>query len=962
MENSFNSYSNNKKYNSSEIRINTGSIYNNKNRYYNKTNSFFDYENNTNNNPEFNDFLGNSDIKYNFDNNNNDKFLINDNDNDISSEEDEYESKIKFMKIGILTAKLNILIKIFYSKIQKNFFYLISKIKLKIECNKIFLQGDNFLYSKLKSKTSDVNKYNAFKKLIYIFRKNKYETLIKKSYFNKWKISKNKFLYDEKEKTKLIKITKFCSILISIFSKRLEKDYQSKYYISKWDILTNYDDIQKNRTRKAMLILTNLFTRKIRQVFKKFPKNYLNNKNKANIFKKVNKNKQITYIVEDNDEYYQKGLTVFYDTKKKYRNLLKQNKLLKIIEKVDIKKSVNKNVYNFFNILKNSTKTNKYKKEQITKLRIVLNDLKFDSMLNAATMIKIIINEYINNDLFITKKYFLQKLYNYNKFFKLFSLYKENYKGIIEQINDKDAKNQITTIRSIYQKIFALQKILILNSHHKFFYNDLNIYLKISLVQKYFYIWKNSALNLSIDKHFKKLASQKIYLFLNDIFNNKIKRKSFYLIKKRSIQNPFNYKKYLYFCYYIYLYLKNYILFHILKKAFYLMKNYDKYNSSIYTNKLNEEFEINIYFKSKKLFMIYKKHMNLKKYKYLIKWNFFASFISKRKKTFKEKMKNLLINIDNSINKELLSGIFYKWRENIYTNENQINETKKYFYLNKFISIKTIMLKWLHFKKWLNTYNINNTENILNYENLLIELDQLRKDNDDLIAIYYKKRQEYAKTLYDYNYMKKYYCEKCINENEDEIDYMSLKSSDIREAGKMGNSLLVSQNRIDISKDNSNNLKSKNFDERNENYNTKNKGSYGLSSDGNNNFIVNEENKLQSSNSNMISLSEEEDMNSHIGKKIPQCTGETIFSKNLFMEDNSNNNIINTNNYKSKNKENDDYENNRRESIIKEYQKEYEEQQKYYENYIKILLEKKNELIQMKNMLKKQKNDTLKAE
>ena len=195
-----------------------------------------------------------------------------------------------------------------------------------------------------------------------------------------------------------------------------------------------------------------------------------------------------------------------------------------------------------------------------------------------------------------------------------------------------------------------------------------------------------------------------------------------------------------------------------------------------------------------------------------------------------------------------------------------------------------------------------------------------------------------------------------------EIDYMSLKSSDIREAGKMGNSLLVSQNRIDISKDNSNNLKSKNFDERNENYNTKNKGSYGLSSDGNNNFIVNEENKLQSSNSNMISLSEEEDMNSHIGKKIPQCTGETIFSKNLFMEDNSNNNIINTNNYKSKNKENDDYENNRRESIIKEYQKEYEEQQKYYENYIKILLEKKNELIQMKNMLKKQKNDTLKAE
>ena len=38
---------------------------------------------------------------------------------------------------------------------------------------------------------------------------------------------------------------------------------------------------------------------------------------------------------------------------------------------------------------------------------------------------------------------------------------------------------------------------------------------------------------------------------------------------------------------------------------------------------------------------------------------------------------------------------------------------------------------------------------------------------------------------------------------------MSLKSSDIREAGKMGNSLLISQNKIDESKDNSKNMKSR---------------------------------------------------------------------------------------------------------------------------------------------------------
>ena len=325
-------------------------------------------------------------------------------------------------------------------------------------------------------------------------------------------------------------------------------------------------------------------------------------------------------------------------------------------------------------------------------------------------------------------------------------------------------------------------------------------------------------------------------------------------------------------------------------------------------------------------------------------------------------MKYLISNIDNMNYNQLLPRLFNKWRKNKFSNPNykQIIEIKKKFYLHKFITTKNLMLMWIHFKKWINTNN--NVMNILNYESLLMELDQLRKDNDDLIAIYYKKRQEYAKSLYDYNYMKKYYCKDCINENEDEIDYMSLKSNDIREAGKMSNSLLISQNKKNISKNNSKIIKNKGVDEDN----NKNKGSYGLSSDGNNNFIVNEENKLQSSNSNMLSISEDEDMNSHIGKKIPQCTGETIFTKNLFIDDNiskNSNNMTNTNNYKSKNMENNDEEEiNRRESIIKEYQKEYEEQQKYYENYIKILLNKKNELLQMKSMLKKQRNETQKSE
>ena len=179
MEESYNDYLDTGKENYSEIRINIDNNY--KNNYPIKTNSFLDFENKSNLN-EFNDFFGNQYSKYNYDN---------ENENDISSE-DEYESKLQYIKLGILTAKLNIFNKIIYSKMQKYYYYFISKLKLKIKCNEIFNHGDNFLYTKLKPKTSEVKKYYAFKKIIYIFRNNKYEKLMKAAYFNKWKIIKNK--------------------------------------------------------------------------------------------------------------------------------------------------------------------------------------------------------------------------------------------------------------------------------------------------------------------------------------------------------------------------------------------------------------------------------------------------------------------------------------------------------------------------------------------------------------------------------------------------------------------------------------------------------------------------------------------------------------------------------------------------------------------------------------------------
>ena len=916
-----NNFSENKNYKNSDF-LNTE---NSKQNNFIKTHT--SYDENTLNEEKFNYEMKN---KINFENENEER---EEDENDISSE-DEYDYRLKNIKFGILKVKINILSKIIISKIQKYYYYFISKINLKIKSNEIFLQDDNFLYSKLKLKTNDANKFYALKKLIYVIRKNNNEKLMIQNYFYHWKIIKeDKYLFNKNKKPETIKAIQLCSILMKIFNKNFEYNYYLKYFLDRWKFIIKEKEIYNNKINKAMIILSSLFNRKIRKIFKKFPRNYLNIKQKTNIFKAINNNQQITYTIEDNEKYYQKGIQDFYNYKKKYINLLKQNKLLKIIEKLDSKNKVNKNAYKFFHLLKNSSKLNGYKK-QIKNLNNSLTDLKYDSMLNAAIIIKIILNDYINNNLFKTKKVFLEKLYSHYTF----NIIKYEYNNKDKMNNDKE-KSEIKNIRIKSQRIYALQKILILNNRHKFFYSDLNIKLKFSLLFKYFKLWKKYVFHLSINEYMKKLATQKIFLLLNNIYMNKIQKNTFFIIQKKSLQNRFKVKKYYYFSFFIYLLLKQHILLYILKNIFNFLKQ-------IYIKKHNSNIkDKNKYLNSMKMFLIYKKYCSLKKYKVLIKWNYICSCYKRNKKLFQEKIKLILINIDNSNNKHILSKIFNDWQEKV--KENKVEEQKKQiqinFYLNKFLIMKHLMTLWLHFKKW--TSIINNSDNDLNYDNLLMELERIRKENDNLIAIYYKKRQEYAKTLYDYNYMKKFYCVNCINEKEDEIDYMSLKSNDIKEAGKANDSLAISQNKVDISKDNYKNLK-KSFGDNSSNQ----KVGLPISFD-ENNFVVNEENRLQTENSK-ISQNEENDLSNYVGKKIPQCDGETINSKNESDNDDINN-VFN-------NMDNNDIDINN--DNINDYKKEYEEQKKYYENYINILLEKKNELIEMKNMLMNQRFNTSKSE
>ena len=320
--------------------------------------------------------------------------------------------------------------------------------------------------------------------------------------------------------------------------------------------------------------------------------------------------------------------------------------------------------------------------------------------------------------------------------------------------------------------------------------------------------------------------------------------------------------------------------------------------------------------KCKTLYLIYKKYHDIIKCKYLTKWYFIYSNSNRKKKIIQEKIKSILINIDNLSKNHILSTIFNNWHKK--TKEIETEEKKKelkiYFYLNKFITMKHLKTLWLYLKKWsTKRTNLKNDLN-LNYENLLIQLEQIKKENDDLVAIYYKKRQEYAKTLYDYNYMKKYYCDNCINEKEDEIDYMSLKSSEIKEAGKPFDTFMPSQNKNDTqSKDNSRYLKKTLGDNS-----IKPKSGMPISLD-ENNFSVNEENKLQSENS-LMNISDEDELSNYVGRKITQNALETNNSKNKVDESNINN-ITEKNYTHDDNNDYNDINNN-----IDDYKNEYEEQ------------------------------------
>jgi hypothetical protein len=108
--------------------------------------------------------------------------------------------------------------------------------------------------------------------------------------------------------------------------------------------------------------------------------------------------------------------------------------------------------------------------------------------------------------------------------------------------------------------------------------------------------------------------------------------------------------------------------------------------------------------------------------------------------------------------------------------KNKFPMNKGSIIINRILSNHIIKIKF-YFKRWKNNiFNNEGFHKFNHYETILCEADLVKNEHENLILIYQEKRQNYQKTVQDYEYIKKHFCEECVNEGDFVLDYKSLNS------------------------------------------------------------------------------------------------------------------------------------------------------------------------------------------
>ena len=735
--------------------------------------------------------------------------------------DDEYDEKVKDIKYGIMKVKLLLMKDIIYKHIRYFFFIFTEKMRLKNKMVNLFVKDDNFLYIFPREKIYKFNNHIATKRLTYVIKKYRYRQIfLLQNAFSLWKINTDlisMIFVPKKESLRRQRCLNFISVCHKIITK--QESYLSLYRLSflMWYTKSKKNEILYSKYTRACIILGNLFNQTLSYAFHKFPCNYLYLKQMS---EKMQKELQCEGIVKDinannkeidMEKIVNSSLIQFREEKKSYYILQKKKKLLKILSKMNLKNCVNRRVYYAFRKMRSITSTVMQNEKENRKLNDMLVDLKCDSLINGSLMLKIILEKKSKCDLLILKRKFYDNLISKVKFMNTLVDYSHKYKKIPGMLQS-NKKIELLTIRNQFRKIFGLHKIFLIREQHKYLFCDLNINLKNSYLQGCFYRWKGSICNTVLTKNKKILSLNECVFKLNQILFSNI-RNSF--ITRLMLYGNIKVQKNKMYKLSIISFVNQINLVLIKRKLFVFYDIFYRYSSiakRVKDKSIALQLMISIYRN--------KKCVNIKSY-YFIKWKSISQIMSYEDKILNDyHSSNDLVNNDNEkhffiVLSKLLTLVRFKqnWILRSYINQWKFNMKKNYYRSNISIdsmiiqNMSTILLDYENEDNKLKheisklkssliknqflihiiyskNYNVlyhyfakwsKNIFSFSTFKDLLAQSEQIKKENDALIPSYYDKKNQYKKTIYDYEYMKKHYCKDCMGE-EFEIDYKSINN------------------------------------------------------------------------------------------------------------------------------------------------------------------------------------------
>ena len=735
--------------------------------------------------------------------------------------DDEYDEKVKDIKYGIMKVKLLLMKDIIYRHIKYFFFIFTEKMRLKNKMVNLFIKDDNFLYIFPREKIYKFNNHIATKRLTYVIKKYRYRQIfLLQNAFSLWKINTDlisMIFVPKKESLRRQRCLNFISVCHKIITK--QESYLSLYRLSflMWYTKSRKNEILYSKFTRACIILGNIFNQTLSYAFHKFPCNYLYLKQMS---EKIQKELQCEGIVKDinannkeinMEKIVNSSLIQFREEKKSYYILQKKKKLLKIVSKMNLKNCVNRRVYYAFRKMRSITSTVIQNEKENRKLNDMLIDLKCDSLINGSLMLKIILEKNSKCDLLILKRKFYDNLISKVKFMNTLVDYSHKYKKIPGMLQT-NKKIELLTIRNQFRKIFGLHKIFLIREHHKYLFCDLNINLKNSYLQGCFYRWKGTICNTVLKKNKKILSLNECVFKLNQILFANI-RNSF--ITRLMLYGNIKVQKDKMYKLSISSFVNQIDLFFIKRKLFVFYDIFYRYSSTakrLKDKSIALQLMISIYRN--------KKCVNIKCY-HFIKWKSISQILSYEDKILNDyHSSNDLVNNDNEkhffiVLSKLLTLVRLKQNRIMrsYINQWKFNMKKNYYRSNISIdsmiiqNMSTILLDYENEDNKLKheisklkssliknqflihiiyskNYNVlyhyfarwsKNIFSFSNFKDLLAQSEQIKKENDALIPSYYDKKNQYKKTIYDYEYMKKHYCKECMGE-EFEIDYKSINN------------------------------------------------------------------------------------------------------------------------------------------------------------------------------------------